>query len=109
MCAGSPPVERRTNTRGAGDCAAISATVETATAILISHDLLDRLQHVGGLREDFLLEIRMVRDGRVERRDAANRRVEVLEELVGDARGDLGAESARQLVLVRDDDAVRLL
>ena len=30
----------------------------------------------------------------------------MLEQLVGDPRGDLGAEAARQLILVRDDDAV---
>src|SRR5215510_13450644 len=56
MCAGRAPVERRTSTRGCDDCAAVSATAETTTAILIPHDLLNGLQHVGGLREDFLLQ-----------------------------------------------------
>ena len=45
----------------------------------------------------------------VQRADAPDRRVEVLEQLAGDARGDLGAEAARQLILVRDDDAVGAL
>jgi hypothetical protein len=33
----------------------------------------------------------------------------VIEQLVGNPRGNLGAEAARQLIFVRDDDAVRLL
>ena len=50
-----------------------------------------------------------VGDRRVERRDAANRGIEVLEQLVRDARGELRAETAGELILVRDDDAVGLL
>jgi hypothetical protein len=67
------------------------------------------VQHVVGLRKDFLLEVRGVRDWTVERRDATDWRVEMVEELVGDAGGDLRAEPARQLILVRDDHAIRLL
>ena len=50
----------------------------------------------------------MVGDRRVERADAPDRRVEVLEEIARDARRELRAEAARQLVFVRDDDAVGL-
>ena len=41
--------------------------------------------------------------------DALDRRIEPREELAGDARGDLGAEPAGDLVFVRDDDAVGAL
>src|SRR5438045_4953820 len=67
----------------------------------------DRLQDVVRLREDGLLEIGGVRDRRAERADAAHGRVEVLEQLAGDSRGELGAEAAHHLILVRDDDAAR--
>ena len=70
---------------------------------------LDRLQDVARARQDPLLEDRGIGDRAIERRDALHRRVEVVEQLVGDARGDLGAEAARQLILVRDDDAAGLL
>ena len=66
----------------------------------------DGLQDVGRLREDGFFELGIVGDRRVERGDAPDRRVEVLKELAGDAGGELGAEAARQLIFVRDDDAV---
>src|SRR5205823_13490451 len=43
---------------------------------------------------------------RVEGGDAADRSIEVLEQLAGDPRGDLGSKPARQLILVRDDHPV---
>ena len=66
-------------------------------------------EDVGRLRQDRFLEVRAVGDRAFERADAADGRVEVLEQLAGDARRDLGAEAARQLILVRDDDAVGAL
>ena len=54
----------------------------------------DRLQDVGGARQDHFFEHRRVGDRAVERGHALHRRVEVLEQLLGDARGDLGAEAA---------------
>ena len=72
-------------------------------------DVPDGVQHVVRLRQDFLLEVRRVGDRAVECRDATDRRVEMVEQLVGDPRRDFRAEPARQLVLVRDDDAVGLL
>ena len=76
---------------------------------LVRRKRLDRLQHVGGSRQDGFLEHRRVGDRAVERRDALDRRVEVFEQLLRDARGDLRAEAARQLILVRDDDPAGLL
>ena len=69
----------------------------------VAREVLDGLQHVRRLRQDDLFEIRAVGDRGVERGDAADRRVEVFEQLVGDARRQLGAEAAGQLILVRDD------
>ena len=43
---------------------------------------------------------------RVECGDAPDGRVEIVEELARDPRGDLRAEPARQLILVRDDHAI---
>ncbi len=65
-------------------------------------------RHVVHLREDGVFELRGVGDEGVERGDAADGRVEVLEQLVGDARGDLGAEAVRARVLVRDDEPAGL-
>ena len=46
--------------------------------------------------------------GRVGRREPPHRCVEVLEALVGDERGDLGTEAARERVLVHDEHAAGL-
>ncbi len=61
------------------------------------------------LREDRFFELWRVGDRRIERADAADGRVEILEQLAGDARRNLCTEPARQLILVRDDHAVGLL
>ena len=45
----------------------------------------------------------IIRDRAVHRGDAFDRRIEILEQLVADARGDLRAKPAGQLILVRDD------
>ena len=76
---------------------------------LVPTDVPDGVQHVVGLRKDFLLEVRGVRHRTVEGRDPTDRRVEMVEELVSDAGGNLRAEPARQLILVGDDHAIRLL
>ena len=57
--------------------------------------LLDGFQNVGRLRQDDFFERRVVGHRRVERGDAADRGVELAEQLAGDASGDLGAETAR--------------
>ena len=76
---------------------------------LVSGSFANRLQHVRRLRQDRFFEVRVVRHRAVQRADALHRRVEVLEQLAADAGRQLGAEAARHLVFVRDDDAVRAL
>ena len=96
MCAGSPPVDRSTSTRPAapGDTAnagrdAISSrstrvTGERARAS-VSDNFLNRSKNVGGLRKNRVLELGVVRNGAVEGRDPFHWRVEILEQLIGDA------------------------
>src|SRR5437762_4484957 len=136
MCAGTAPTERRTSGARALTVAATSALMSNASARLgfgirdsgfanpaaqrttnpesqipnpesVPRRFADRLQDVVRLREDGLLEVGGVRDRRAERADAAHGRVEVLEQLAGDSGGELGAEAAHHLILVRDDDAAR--
>src|SRR5258706_6552050 len=76
--------------------------------LLILRQILNGFEDVRRLREDDLLEVGVVGDRCVERGDPAHGSVQVLEELVADARGQLGAESARELILVRHDHAVGL-
>src|SRR5580765_4526205 len=75
----------------------------------VADGVSDGLQNVLRLRKDRFLELRRVGDRTVERADAADGGVEILEQLAGNPRGDFGAEAARQLILVRDDHAVDLL
>src|SRR5690242_10118250 len=110
MCAGSPPIAERVST-GRAPAPALTAT-ETATRSesdnrrigvmrappSVPGDLADGLQHVAGLRQNGLFEIRVVGDRNVLRGDPLDRGVEVLEEMLRDPRGELGAESTRQLV-----------
>ena len=49
---------------------------------------------------DFGDKLFVIRSGRIERLHPLDECVQILEELIGDARGQLGAEPARQLVLV---------
>src|ERR1051325_2279080 len=60
------------------------------------------------LREYRVFESGRVCDECVERGDAADGRVEVLEQLFGDARGEFRPEAVRARVLVGDDDLVGL-
>ena len=73
---------------------------------LVSGGFLDGLQDICRLRQDGFFELGIVGDRRVERGDAPHRRVEMREQLAGDSRRELGAEAARQLIFVGDDDAV---
>ena len=77
--------------------------VPVATALFsVPRDLLDRLRHVLGLREDGALELRRVGHPGVQRGDAPHGGVQPGEELVGDAGGELGADAPGERVLVRD-------
>ena len=48
----------------------------------VAREIPDRLQDVGGLRKNRLFEERVVGHGRVERGHAADRGIEVLEEVI---------------------------
>src|SRR5688572_18764495 len=71
--------------------------------------LLDGALDVVNLRQDGVLESRRVADECVGRGNAAHRRVEPGEALVGYAGGDLRPVAPRDRVLVDDDDTARLL
>src|ERR1035437_4262286 len=88
--------------RGVGDR-------ETPTISSIRERLPRRREDLLGVRQDRALEGAVEADGRERRADAVDGRVEVLEELRRDARDQLPAESAVDLVLVDGEDAGRLL
>lgn len=69
----------------------------------------DGAEYVFGLGEDVVFELGGVGDEGVEGGDAADGCVEVFEQFVADARGDLRAEAVRARVFVGDDDAARFL
>ena len=75
----------------------------------VAGDFEDGFQDVRRLRQDDLFEHRGICDRRVECRDAADRGVEMFEQLIHDSRSQLGAKSARQLILVRDDNPIGVL
>ena len=78
------------------------------TCARVLRALADCSQDIGRLRQNHFLETRRVGDRGVEGGDPQHRRVEVCEPLLPDTCGQLGAESARQLVLVRHDDTTGL-
>src|SRR2546428_11699276 len=67
------------------------------------------LQDVVRLREDGFFEVRAIRHRTVEGADALDGRVEMLEQLAGNPRGQLGAEAAHHLILICDDDTIGAL
>ena len=91
-------------------------TADTPTLMPVRHsirpragnDVADPRCDVGRRREVVLLERRAERHRRERRADAADRRVEVVERLLLDLGGDLGAEPAEAHGLVDDDDPVGL-
>src|ERR1700722_2991739 len=72
------------------------SAVSPPTALVV-RGLDEGGEDVRRLREDLFLEPGTVRD----------RRVEMLEKLAGHSRGNLGAEPARELILVNDDNPVQ--
>src|SRR6266545_231798 len=66
-----------------------------------AHDVVD-------LRDDALLEVSRIRDRRLEARQAARWRVEIVERLLRHERGDLAAEATPFDGLVHDEQPVRL-
>ena len=61
---------------------------------IISGSFLDRFEDVGRLRQDGFLEVGVVGDRCIERRDPPDWRIEMREQVAGNSRGQLGAESA---------------
>ena len=61
------------------------------------------------LRQNLVLELRIVADPGIQRADAAHRRVQTLEQLIRDASRDFRAVAPRQAVLVRDHHAAGFL
>src|ERR1700735_1668276 len=68
-------------------------------------NLFHRLDQIVRLRQDLCFELRVIAYPRVHRGDAFYRSVEVGEEFVGDAGGDLGSVTETQRVFVRDEHA----
>ena len=97
----SRPAPRRHNTRSGRPAARPTTSLQLKTdrtrAIASEHfDEGEQLVRQG----DFGDKLFVIRSGRIERLHPLDECVQILEELIGDARGQLGAEPARQLVLV---------
>src|SRR5712664_2384811 len=78
------------------------------SSTLVFEELFDGRDDVLGLRKDNIFELRLVGAEGVHGGDAFDRRIELLEKLVGDARGDFRAETPAQHVFVGHDDAMIL-
>src|SRR4051795_11709349 len=91
----STTVPSETDTPICGITTSMSSVLEEVTA---------RLPDAVDGRQQRLLERRRERDRHVRRRHPHDRAVEVLEALLGDQRGDLGARRARRVGLVEHDD-----
>lgn len=74
----------------------------------IVEDAFTSLSDIIGIRKNGQLQIRSRRHKRVLGRYTSNGSIERIEAVCSDTRGDLGAESHQQRVLMRDDDAIRL-
>src|SRR6186997_1906362 len=73
-----------------------------STPTSVRGERLDSLQDVGGAWQDDFFEHWRVGDRTVERGHALDRRIEILEQFVRHACGDLRAETARELIFVGD-------
>src|SRR5262245_55655508 len=110
-CGGRPPTERRTSiwiadvrttTRKAAATVSARTLRVTRRLALVLGLCLDRFQDVARAWQYLFLEDWSIGHGTIERGHALDWRIQVLEELIGDPCGDLGAEAARELILVRD-------
>src|SRR4051812_41899541 len=81
----------------------ICGIVTSTAAVSICEELTARLPHVVGLGQDRPLERRAERDRRVGCGHAHDRAVEVLEGVLADEGGHLGADTARARGLVQND------
>src|SRR5438874_13733356 len=94
MCGGRPPTERSASSRAAPIDPEERLTSSAGIRALVGRKRADRLQHVSGAGENDLLQHRRVRHRAIKRSYALDWRVEVFEQLFGNARGDFRAESA---------------
>src|SRR5579884_1435140 len=101
----SVPSETDTPICGITTSTAVSVAI---SLLLVLRELAQGAGDVLDLRDVCLLERRRERDGRVGGGEALDRRVEVLERLLRDGRGDLSSEAAATGVLVQDEDLRRL-
>jgi hypothetical protein len=104
MCGGSEPTERSSSTRSAvagrkDENRAVERNQRHAQSGprrsecgSICGKRADRFEHIRGPRQDRFLEHRRIAPPGNRARHSLDRRVEMLEELVGDPRGDLRAE-----------------
>src|SRR5687768_18610542 len=105
MCGGRPPMDRMTSTSSAARAsiannAGARSTTARARVMSVRGEGSNRFQDIGCAWQDHFFEHRRIGDRAVERRHAGDRRIEVFEQLLRDPRGNLGAEPARQLVLM---------
>src|SRR5687768_1365135 len=109
MCGGSPPIDRIVSTSSARTSAMSTAAASSpaanawraGAAISVSDESPDRLEDVGRAGKDRFFEHRRIGDRAVEGGHARDRGVEMLEQFLRDAGGDLGAEPAGQLEIGR--------
>src|ERR1039458_9488035 len=84
--------------------------IVTSTAIgLIRCEVADRVDDLVGGGKNRLLQWRRECGMRIERGNAANRRIEIFERVLRDNRRDLAADAARQPVLMHDKHLAGLL
>src|SRR5262245_17763938 len=74
----------------------------------VGRHVVNRFEYVFDLRQGRVLDVGRVSHEAIERGHAFDGRVELVEEFVGDARGDLGAVAPRDEIFVNDDHAVGL-
>src|SRR5215470_1847346 len=75
---------------------------------LVGDQLLDRRSDVVGLRQDDIFQLGLVGAEGIHGSDTLDRRVELVEEFIGDARGDFSAVAPAEHIFVSDDDAMGL-
>ncbi len=85
-----------------------SATRLKPNAASIRREIANCPDNIRRLRQDRVLERRVIRAERVRRGHAPHRSVQLAEKFVRNARCDFRAVAPRAHILVRDDHAVRL-
>src|SRR6266446_2079150 len=76
----------------------------TSIAISIRREAANRVHYFVGARQNELFKWRTERDVRIERCNSSHRAVEIFERVLADNRRDFAADSARQPILVHDQN-----